>query len=312
MSNIPGTFNLHLLPPLIPLSIILSRMPKRSRSRKSRKNRKSRKSKINRSLGRLGRAKDVHHFRQTISGGQLVIPSGATTLYQSCVWILRLPNIPIYATMSQNFEFVRLNKCSITYNPKSNMQTNLPFLPSSGVNTQGTSISGTLITGIDQVPLLGNTATANPATCWLTDATESNVTLAVPYTFTSNAAQPGVDYIRGLQGSKETELYKKVKKSFYPTFYSEIIDSNSGNATGSNTGLCFERRIKKWINCTALSNSTGSGTAYPNTPNAGPFYYGPVFALCVNQPAYMGASETFPLYDIRLTYSVSFKRIRGQ
>lgn len=289
-------------------------MARRTRSKKSKKSKRSRKSRKTSHVHRSPSSKGVHTFTGEISAGQLVIPSGTTTLYQSAVWVIRLPNIPIFATMGMNFEFVRLNKFTIAYLPKSNMQTNLPFLPSSGVNTQGTSISGTLITAIDQVPIVGAAALTTAATCWITDATETNVTLAVPYSFTSIANQPGVDYVRGIERSRETELYSKVKRSFYPTFYSEIIDAMNGPSSfsdpkGSNTGLCFERRIKRWVNCTSITN-IGSQTS-PNI-NAGPYYYGPVFALCVNQPAYMGASETFPLYDVRMKYSISFKRVRGQ
>jgi len=288
-------------------------MPKSRRSRKSsKKSKRSSRTKRSRfNLHKSPREKGVHTFSGEISAGQLVIPSGVTTLYQSAVWVIRLPNIPIFATMGMNFEFARLNKWSVSYLPKSNMQTNLPFLPSSGVNTQGTSITGTLITAIDQVPLVGTNATASAATCWVTDATETNVTLAVPYTFTSAIGQPGLDYVRGIERCRETELYTKVKTSFYPTFYSEVIDAQTSTTQGGNTGLCFERRIKKWINCTALSSPTG-GVAGSPVINAGPWFYGPVFALCVNQPAYMGASETFPLFDVRMKYSISFKRIRGQ
>lgn len=280
-------------------------MPK-SRSRKSKKTkrvRKTRKSSIHRSPS----SKGVHTFTGETSAGQLVIPSGNTTLYQSAVWVIRLPNIPIFATMGINFEFCRLNKFSISYLPKSNMQTNLPFLPSSGVNTQGTSITGTLITAIDQVPIAGVSTLSSTATCWISDATETNVTLAAPYSFTSAAYnQPGVDYVRGIEKGRETELYKKVKQSFYPAFYSSIVDMAQNNPP--STGLCFERRIKKWINCTTI---TGSSQTSPIL-NAGPFYWGPMFALCVNQPSYMGSSETFPLFDVRMKYSISFKRVRGQ
>lgn len=276
--------------------------PKKSSKKKSSK--RSRKTSIPRHPRNKGLGKDTYHFHETVSAGQLVIPTGATSPFvQSAVWIMRLPNFPAYTTLGASFEFVRLNRCTISYWPKANMQLN-QFSATGGSQ----SISGTLIYGVDQVPLIGTMATASPASSWVTDGTgNTNVTLATPYTFQgATSSSSGLSYVRGLQNSKEVEMYKKVSQTFYPAFYDLIVDVFPTSSAAGSGGSCFNRVMRKWVNCTVLSN-TGAGTL--TSLNTGPIYYGPVYALDVNNiPATV---TNFPIYDVRMTYSMSFKRLRG-
>lgn len=285
-------------------------MPKRSSSRKSTKRRTKRKSlKVKRPFkgqGSLG-LKDIHTFKETINAGQLIIPAGSTTINAGAVWRMSLTNFPAWQTLGSSFEFARLNKCTISYWPKSNMQTNLPYLPSSGVDHQGVSVSGTLITAIDGIPLPG--ATGNNPVQWPyytnDSSNDSGVTFPAPF-YMSGTPFPTCSYVRGIQNSKETELYKKQSRSFQPVFYDLIYDTEYANTVGTTSGQCFNAIFKKWINTRSINTSSGAIQT-----NIGPTYYGPMIALDVNQGSYQASTEILPLYDVRMTYSISFKRLKG-
>lgn len=282
---------------------------KRKGSRKGRKF--SRKTKISRTPRRMGFS-DVHHFRETINAGQLIYPvTGSQTQTNSTgALIMRLTDLPIYQNLGSAFEFARLNACIWHILPKANMQLNQLTVSTSALATA--SPSGTLVTAVDQIPIYGNTNTAlySLASTWSDDSSnDTGVTSA------SFVAAQGIttSYIRGLQGSRETELYKKQRRKFFPAFYDYIM-SPSGTGTITNVenphgtfvnNGCVERKIKRWVSLRNVvsTNAGGSSTAQ----NAGPLYFGPLYALVVNEPS----TSATPLFDMRLTYSVSFKRVVG-
>lgn len=220
------------------------------------------------------------------------------------VYVMQLTDFPIFQRLNGVFEFARLNKCTIEFIPKFNMTLNQNFLSGGTAAQFASSTTGTLITAIDQIPINGISIGSSPkAVNWVNDSSNSTGTSsAAPYR--SDTVTPG--YVRGLSGSREKELYKKHKISFYPAFYDYVQGSG-------NTGLsvnAFERRVKRWV-CT---NSLGTAAAGndPVTDGSGPLYYGPMYAFDVN--AYAGAvgdNINIALFDVRLKYSMSFMRMRG-
>lgn len=285
-------------------------MPKRSRKTKRSSRKKKARSTIPRHPRSKGLGRDSFTCTEIVSAGQLAYVGSNGVTSSGGVWLMNLTDFPAYATLGACFEFARLGKCEITYWPKTNMQTNLPYNNGLAVR-QGFSMSGTLITGLDQIPLVGSNALTAVNPNWITDATETNVTVAKPYAFTSQGTLSPVAYVRGLSGSKETELYKKVRRTFYPAFYDLLMDApGAGAGVGGTSGTCFERKIKKWINVGILNSGT-SGVAGVRSQNVGPAYYGPCFALLVNNTSAVDASQTIPLYDVRMKYTISFKRLKG-
>lgn len=286
-------------------------MPKRSRKTKRSSRKKRSRSVVPRHPRTKGLGKDSYTCSETVTAGQLFYSSTAGNT-SGGVWLMNLTDFPAYATLGACFEFARLGKCEITYWPKTNMQTNLPY-NTGGIPSvlQGFSLSGTLITGLDQIPLVGSNALVAVNPNWKTDTTETNVTVAKPYAFTSQGTLSPVAYVRGLSGSKETELYKKVHRTFYPAFYDLLMDApGAGAGVGGTSGTCFERKIKKWINVGILNSGT-SGVAGVRSQNVGPAYYGPCFALDVTNTAAVDVSQSIPLYDVRMKYTISFKRLKG-
>lgn len=257
---------------------------------------------------------DTHHFKETVNAGVLFInpltggPSGSITAGVGAfngtgVYAMQLTDFPIFQRFNGCFEFARLNKCTIEFIPKFNFQSNLNSLSSTAA-TFSSSTTGTFITAIDQVPIgiaIGTTATALN---WVNDSSNSSGTSsAAPYTSTTVTT----GYVRGLQGSREKELYKKHTLSFFPAFYDYIV---TGAGPGIVNGAGFQRMIKKWV-CT--NNLTGGGGGSTNVVSGnGPVYYGPVYALDVNgYPGGVTDNINLPLYDVRMRYSMSFKRLKG-
>lgn len=259
--------------------------------------------------------KDVHHFRETINAGTIVIPTGISENLSTGAFIMRLSDFPAYQQLGPNFEFARLNKCTIEFIPKFNMQLQQSTV-GGGLSTL--SASGTLVTAIDQVPIYSSgTAGYVTASSWTIDSSSSSgVTGASAVSTTMTTS-----YVRGLQGSREKELYKRQKISFYPAFYdyvmtgmtpsgisitnvvNPILGSTITTGTGIGSNGCVERKIKKWISISNLTSATTDST----TTNLGPLYFGPVYALDVNN----SGVANVPLFDVRMSYSLSFKRLRA-
>lgn len=294
-------------------------MPRRRSSRTSSRKASTRKR------SRLGRRsfrrrvhrrvpiKDIYHYTETINGGTIIINSTNynQTTAAGGVWILRLSDFPIFQRFVNCYEFARLNKCSIEFIPKANMQLN------QGNGTTFTnSITGTLITAIDQIPIFSAAGFASgvlaTAPTWENDGSnDTNITSPAP----ALCGQMTPSYVRGLQGSHERELYKRQLRSFYPAFYTPVLDlatTNTGQTIGSqvsSTG-CFERNVKKWVNINSIQTAVPAGTSTLIVPNNGPLYYGPVYALDVNSTQ-TGEQTITQLFDVRLRYSMSFKRLKG-
>lgn len=275
-------------------------------SRKTRRPKRRTRRRIPRSLGHLGKMKDIHHFKQTVNGGVISTHNATAGTLTSGGCIIRLTDLPFFQQMGPNFEFARLNKCRVEFWPKANMQIN-QLTNGSGALATG-SINGTFITALDQVPFY--TAVGIPyvnAPSWGNDGSNDTGVTSASFVQTGMST----DYIRGLQGSKEKELYKKHSISFYPAFYDYMMSGvGTGNITNVNNTLgvfdsngCVERKIKKWVSINNIVGSTPSISV-----NVGPLYFGPVYALDANVP---GTTDGVPLYDVRFTYSISFKRVRG-
>jgi len=258
--------------------------------------------------------KDVHHFKQTISGGEFILPIASDNITSTGGCIIRLTDLPFYQRMAPNFEFARLNKCTIEFWPKANMQLN-QFTAAGALSTF--SPSGTLITAVDQVPFYSSTLSSGMAfvqsVIWAGDASDDSGITSASWVRVGMST----DYIRGLQGSREKELYKKHTISFYPAFYDYVMTGEGAgpitgvsnllpNTTDVNWGTngCVERKIKKWVSINNLDSRANTATV-----NTGPLYFGPVAAIDCNVDG-TGASA-IPLYDVRLKYSISFKRVRG-
>jgi len=281
-------------------------MPRSSRKRGAPRRRRSTKRTVSRvtrprrSLGRLGKISDNHHFKETVNAGVLGIHNTSGDVTGTGVWVMQLTDFPIFQRFNECFEFCRLNKCTIEFIPKFNMQ--LYQTPQVAASVPSTSITGTLITAIDQVPfnvVVGTTATAPN---WTNDSSNTTgTTSAAPYA--SASVTPG--YVRGLQGSREKELYKKHTLTFMPAFYDYLV---TGGGFNTLSGVSYERKVKKWVTTHRLEPSTDS----PVTNGVGPIYYGPVYAFDVNEfYATTGSPSFVALYDVRMRYSMSFKRLRG-
>lgn len=283
--------------------------------RRSTKRTIRRSSRVGRSLGKLGRMADTHHFKETVNAGVLYInpltggPAGGNiftgigAFAGTGVYAMQLSDFPIFQRFNGCFEFARLNRCTIEFIPKYNMQLSSNSL-SSTASTFSASTSGTFITAVDQVPFIVVPGTTSVALNWVNDSSNSSgTTSATPYT--STTVTPG--YVRGLQGSREKELYKKHTLNFYPAFYDYLMTgiSNSGSITANAS---YQRKIKAWVSTQTLLTT---GTA-PVATNTGPLYFGPVYALDVNgYPGGVSDNINIPLFDVRLKYSMSFKRLRG-
>lgn len=256
---------------------------------------------------------DTHHFKETVNAGVLYInPStggpaggnittGVGAFNGTGVYAMQLTDFPIFQRMTGIFEFARLNKCVIEFIPKFNFQSNSNSLSTTAA-AFSSSTTGTFLTALDQVPFniaIGTTATALN---WVNDSSNSTgTTSATPYTSSSVT----VGYVRGLQGSREKELYKKHTVSFYPAFYDYIV---TGNGVNTINGVSYERKIKKWV----TTGIQGTGGESLITTGVGPVYYGPVYAFDVNgYPGGVTDNINLPLFDVRMRYSMSFKRLKG-
>lgn len=261
---------------------------------------------------------DVHHFKGIVNAGVLSWIAGsatAATLAQIAgVYVFRLDDLPIFEQFAEGFEFVRINRCRMEFMPRYNMSN----LPIGAVSTTDTvTASGqlpTFITGYDEVPLVvgsgvgGDLATSGTWSSQTGD--DANVAEMKAY-----GCQGGItpSYIRGLQRSKETEIYKKHSVSFIPAFYDYAMTNATGEGNVTNGYGTYERRTKKWINCNVQLQTVSGASSTPvstATPAIGPDFYGPVYSF--SQPGTNTSTTSIvQLYDVKLHYSVSFRRVRG-
>lgn len=221
---------------------------------------------------------------------------------------MRLSDFPVYQRFVNCFEFARLERVTIEYLPKYNFAS-----APSAVTGSVKPITGTLITALDQIPLVASyagAATIAPAPSWATDGdNDANVTTP----FAARCDEITASYVRGIQNSEEKELYSKRTQTFFPCFYNYLLDTpivNTSTSTfgsvASNTG-CFERNIMKWVNIVTLAQGAAAAGSDVIVPNAGPVYYGPIYAFDVNETGTMALD----LFDVRMTYRMSFKRLKA-
>lgn len=281
---------------------------------------------VPRSLGNLGRMSDTHHFKGTINAGVvrwLAQNFNVTNATDSGVFVMRLSDIPNYSTLSSLYEFVRVNRCTLEFMPRYNM-TNLPG--PAITNTAGTISTNaltsttsttvprfpTFVTGLDEVPLVSNTATSDlqVADSWTSQGGDAGVVQEMQ-AYQANQVI-AADYVRGLRGSKETEIYKKHKVSFIPTFYDYVVSSQevtSSNNPRPASGI-FQAKKKQWLNCNYLLQASSS-TSTTEVESLGPDMFGPVYAFSSGGAGTGSTNVYVELYDVKLHYSISTKRYKG-
>lgn len=213
---------------------------------------------------------------------------------------MQLTDFPIFQRFQQTFEFVRLNRVTIEFIPKYNQQMNQS---NQVVGQYNTSVTGTLITAIDQVPIEIAIGTTAPSLNWANDGSNSTGTSAAT-AYSTTVTTPG--YLRGLQGSKERELNKKHTWSFSPAFYTPIL---TGQSAGQLSVSSYQRNVKKWMTTKVFIANTSELDV---TVTNGPLFYGPMFCFDVNGfPLGITSPSTLALFDVRMKYHMSFKRLRG-
>lgn len=280
-------------------------MPKRAASRKLKATRSParsfRRRRTSTKKRRVRKISDIHTFKGIINAGCLKANGTSVSTHLGGQYIFKFSDLPIIAGgepsgggLGRNFDFVRLNRCMLEFLPRFNMST-LSSTNVTGTSPASSNYQLTFLTGIDEVPIVGSGAFTTAPT-WETQADEdSGVTEATAYD------HPNItpSYLRGMPNCKETETYKKHTVRFYPVFFNQLI-GNQG--AGNNTGV-YARNIKKWVNLNVLLEQTGA-EAQVN----GPDYYGPIYSFSDNAPA---GGNSIVYYDVKLHYSVSFRRLRG-
>lgn len=238
-------------------------------------------------VSRRRKISDIHTFKGIMNAGQLFAIPTSTSTHLGGQYISQLTDLPIIAAggaLSNSFDFVRLNKCKMEFMPKFNLNGgNLPV------------DAPTFLTGLDEVPIFRTTALTQAST-WGTQADED---AGVTETKAYDHARITPDYIRGMQNSVETEIYKKHTVWFTPTFYDFTVNNVIANPTGL-TGSVYKPCKKQWVNLNYLNQATGS-----EVQATGPDFYGPMYCFGTN------TATITQYYDVKLHYSVSFRRLRG-
>jgi len=247
--------------------------------------------------GSLG---DIHTFKGIINAGILAALPAATSSHLGGQYIFKMNDLPIYENMGPCFDFARMNKCRLEFMPRYNV-TSAPNTAAGA--TQG--IPMTFLTGVDEIPIYNSTGglPTIQAPTWLSQADEdAPVTEATAY----DHPRISPDYLRGMDNCRETEIYKKHSRSFYPVSYSYLVDTVSNSNITPSPGAqspVFERKTKRWININAMNQLSGTEALVP-----GPDYYGPMYSFGNNLAS--GGTAT-QYYDVKLHYSVSFRRLKG-
>lgn len=236
----------------------------------SRKRKSSRRSKVK-----------IHTFNGTINGGILSVPASSTAITTwGGVYTLDMSVLPIYASLSDAFEFGRLNSLRFE------------LLPRNNVTTIATNSGSTIVVGIDEIPMTTSTGTAST---WAA-ATSEDGGVTEARAQTSVTITP--DYVRGLESSTECELYQKIVKKMVPAWYVVASQVPSSFNSASSLAQTYEPKKRCWFPINLTSSSAGTTSS--------PVYWGLMYAFCAT-----AASAQTPAYDVRIHYSVSFKRIRG-
>lgn len=260
----------------------------RSSTRAAPRSLKRRRSTTLRRVTRRKRISDIHTFKGIVNAGYLfAIPSTSSTALGG-QFIMQLSDLPILAqngALSNSFDFVRFNKCKMEFLPKYNMSAgNLPL------------DAPTFLTGVDEIPLSSTSAALTQAPSWGTQNDEdSTVTEAKAYL--ARIITP--DYIRGMPTGRETEIYKKHSVWFTPTFYNFLVNNVTGTVGGNTTGV-YQQNKRKWVNLNYWNQPTNA-----EVQSKGPDFYGPMYCFGTN------TTLITQYYDVKIHYSVSFRRLRG-
>jgi len=271
--------------------------PKRSRRRNSFAGR------IRRPIGTSGAGSDVHHFKGTLNAGILQLPwvtAAAASTHYGGMYVFNLADLPIYTQQQDNFEFVRVNRFVMSFMPRYNESVNPSATGASTITGANQQYYGqTFITAMDEIPVSsGGTSYTNATQTWVTQNDEDSGVAEMVAVDNPNITP---DYVRGLRGSKETELYKKHVVAFTPTYY--VITQNFQGNTDSGFPTDYEQRKKRWLPTHAYIQGSG------DLQLTGPTFHGPIYAFT----QLISASPTNPtqVYDVKVRWSVSFKRQRG-
>lgn len=266
-------------------------MPRTSRKRRSpasfaRKRKGSRKSIRGTKRRQSGKLGDIHSFKGIVNAGIInTIPSSTSTVIggQYIINISDIPVIGVGGGLSNSFDFFRFNRCSLEFMPRYNMATDTQTIPV------------TFLTGLDEVPIYSSGSALTAAPTWSSQGDE-DATVTESKAYGHPRLTP--DYIRGQPGARETEMYKKHVVHFIPTFYT-FTASNTVAGIGLGAGN-YKANKKQWVNLNFLNDNTGA-----EVQSQGPDFYGPMYAVSNNTTA------SAPLYDVKLHYSFSLRRLRG-
>lgn len=201
------------------------------------------------------------------------------------IYTMDMSALPMYITMVQCFEFARLNSLKFTLLPRFNVNT--PVSITSGQN------SGTIVVGVDEIPM---STTAGKASTWgATNSEDSGVTEAAA----QSCSLITPDYVRGLEGSYECETHSKIVKNIVPAWYVVATQVPTTFNSSSPAGATYEARKKKWFPTNLFSSSADAVSS--------PVFWGLMYAFTSTS----GSSTVYPAYDVKIHYSMSFKRIHG-
>lgn len=248
----------------------------------------------------------IYTYPGVLNAGILQLPwimGGPPTQYGG-QFIFRHTDLPIFNAFASNYEFVRVNSFVMEFSPRYNQTTNPG---TTGGSTLTPSLQDynlqTFITALDEVPIQGSSGAYITATqTWLSQADEdAGVTEMFP------AANPNItpDYMRGLATSQETELYKRHVIRFTPSFFVQAQEFSTASMDGNDFAQGYELRRKRWLPTNLYNQATSTKEIL-----SGPTYHGPLYSFTSLSESTVPTVATH-VYDIKVRYSVSFKRLRG-
>lgn len=231
------------------------------------------------------------------------VTGGAASTQYSGQFIFKLNDLPVYVSEQLSYEFVRVNKFVMHFMPRYNMAT-LPTSADGNTGALQQYFGQTFITAMDEVPLLGATSGLITASQTWVSQSDEDAGVNEMEAYRNETITP--DYIRGIKGSKETELYKAHKIMFTPVYYIAAVDFTN---TGTEAQVVeYEQRKRRWLPTNITAQSTGGGGDTP-TLLAGPTFHGPIYSF--TQLASASPTNPTQVYDVKVDYSVSFKRYKG-
>lgn len=251
---------------------------------------------------------DTHHFKGTLNCGILQLPwvtgAAASTQYGG-QFVFRLSDLPIYVDEGGHYEFVRVNKMTIEFLPRYNQAT-LPGAAEGQTGALQQYFGQTFITAFDEVPVIAGTNGRILASQTWVSQNDEDAGVNEMEAWRNTTLTP--DYVRGIKSSKETELYKKHSITFTPVYYVAAYNLAGAETSFFQEALEYEVRKKRWMP-TNITIQQQAGP--PDVTNAvdGPTFYGPMYSF--TQLASASPTNPTQVFDVKVRYSVSFKRYRG-